>query len=296
MVNSFIRRSDLDSEMTVVRNEFESGENNPQLVLYGKMLATAYQWHNYGNLPIGARSDIENVDIGRLQAFYRMYYQPDNAVLTVAGKFDPDATLALVVKYFGVVPKPSRALPRHLHRGTGAGRRALGDPAPRGQCEVRRAHVSHGAGRASRLRGHRRARRGDDARARGPPVQGAGRHQEGDLRAVVDPGAGGAREHDVLRAGAGGRSRRAGARYDARHAGRRREESGHRGRGRPRARQGREILRGDDQQSARRSAWRSPRRSRSATGGSSSSSATPTAPSSPRPCSAWRSTISSART
>ena len=48
MVNSYIRRSDLDSEMTVVRNEFESGENNPQLVLYGKMLATAYQWHNYG--------------------------------------------------------------------------------------------------------------------------------------------------------------------------------------------------------------------------------------------------------
>ncbi len=111
MVNSFIRRSDLDSEMTVVRNEFESGENNPQLVLYGKMLSTAYQWHNYGHLPIGARSDIENVDIDRLQAFYRMYYQPDNAVLTVAGKFDPVATLALIAKYFGPIPKPTRKLP-----------------------------------------------------------------------------------------------------------------------------------------------------------------------------------------
>jgi zinc protease len=111
MINSFIRRSDLDSEMTVVRNEFESGENNPQLVLFGKMLSTAYQWHNYGHLPIGARSDIENVDIGRLQAFYTMYYQPDNAVLIVAGKFDPDATLTLVAKYFGVIPKPTRVLP-----------------------------------------------------------------------------------------------------------------------------------------------------------------------------------------
>ena len=49
MVNSFIRKSDLDTEMTVVRNEFENGENNPQLVLFGKMLSTAYQWHNYGN-------------------------------------------------------------------------------------------------------------------------------------------------------------------------------------------------------------------------------------------------------
>ncbi len=114
MVNSYIRRSDLDSEMTVVRNEFENGENNPQLVLFGKMLSTAYQWHNYGNLQIGARSDIENVDIGRLQAFYKMYYQPDNAVLVVAGKFDPEPTLALIAKYFGPIPKPTRTLP-HIY-------------------------------------------------------------------------------------------------------------------------------------------------------------------------------------
>ncbi len=112
MINSFIRRSDLDTEMTVVRNEFERSENNPQLVLYGKMLSTAYQWHNYGHLPIGARSDIENVDINRLQAFYKMYYQPDNAVLIVAGKFDVDPTLALIAKYFGPIPTPSRVLPR----------------------------------------------------------------------------------------------------------------------------------------------------------------------------------------
>ncbi len=111
MVNSHIRKSDLDTEMTVVRNEFESGENNPQNVLYEKMLASAFQWHNYQHTPIGARSDIENVDIERLQAFYRTYYQPDNAVLIVAGKFDPDATLALIARYFGAIPKPSRKLP-----------------------------------------------------------------------------------------------------------------------------------------------------------------------------------------
>jgi len=111
MVNSYIRRSDLDSEMTVVRNEFESGENNPQNVLFEKMLAAAYEWHNYGHTPIGARSDIENVNIERLQAFYRMYYQPDNAVLIVAGKFDPEPTLQLIAKYFGPIPKPTRKLP-----------------------------------------------------------------------------------------------------------------------------------------------------------------------------------------
>ena len=91
MVNSFIAKKDLDTEMTVVRNEFESGENNPQQVLWGRMQSAAYDWHNYGNTAIGARSDIENVDIGRLQAFYRTYYQPDNAVLVVTGHFDPRA-------------------------------------------------------------------------------------------------------------------------------------------------------------------------------------------------------------
>jgi len=111
MVNSYIRRSDLDSEMTVVRNEFESGENNPQQVLFGKMLATAYEWHNYAHTPIGARSDIENVNIERLQAFYKRYYQPDNAVLIVAGKFDPEPTLGLIAKHFGAIPKPTRTLP-----------------------------------------------------------------------------------------------------------------------------------------------------------------------------------------
>src|SRR6187397_2852935 len=112
MVNSFIAKKDLDSEMTVVRNEFESGENNPLEVLLDRVMAAAYLWHNYGNMPIGARSDIENVPIDRLQAFYKRYYQPDNAVLLVAGRFDEPKTLALVDKYFSVIPKPARTLER----------------------------------------------------------------------------------------------------------------------------------------------------------------------------------------
>ena len=111
MVNSFIAKKDLDTEMTVVRNEFERGENNPQQVLWGRLQSAAYDWHNYGNTAIGARSDIENVDIGRLQAFYRTYYQPDNAVLVVTGHFDPDRALTQIAKTFGPIPRPTRALP-----------------------------------------------------------------------------------------------------------------------------------------------------------------------------------------
>ena len=110
MVGSNIARKDLDSEMTVVRNEFESGENDPQSILMERVMATAFLWHNYGKATIGARSDIENVPIDRLQAFYHNWYQPDNAVLVVAGAFDPAKTLALVQKKFGRIPKPSRAL------------------------------------------------------------------------------------------------------------------------------------------------------------------------------------------
>ncbi len=110
MVNSFIAKKDLDSEMTVVRNEFELGENSPFRVLLNRTIATSYLWHNYGKTTIGARSDIENVPIERLQAFYRNYYQPDNALLLIAGKFDEPKTLALVDKYFSPIPRPSRTL------------------------------------------------------------------------------------------------------------------------------------------------------------------------------------------
>lgn len=110
MVNSFIAKEDLDSEMTVVRNEYERGENFPSSVLMKRVMSAAFQWHNYGKTTIGARSDLENVPIERLQAFYRKYYQPDNAILTVAGKIDEAKTIELVNKYFGKIPRPERKL------------------------------------------------------------------------------------------------------------------------------------------------------------------------------------------
>lgn len=113
MVNSFIAKKDLDSEMTVVRNEMEAGENDPFRALYGKALGAAYRWHNYGKDTIGARADVENVAIERLQAFYRKFYQPDNAVLIVTGKFDEAKTLGLIAGTFGALPKPTRVLDTH---------------------------------------------------------------------------------------------------------------------------------------------------------------------------------------
>ena len=110
MVNSRIAQSDLQTEFSVVRNEMEMGENNASRVLWQRMAAAAFDWHNYGKSTIGARTDVENVRIDNLQAFYRRYYQPDNAVLVIAGKLDIDATLALVNATFGAIPRPTRTL------------------------------------------------------------------------------------------------------------------------------------------------------------------------------------------
>jgi zinc protease len=114
MVNSFIKKEDLAKEFTVVRNEFEMGQNNPFNVLMQHMMAAAYLAHSYGRPVIGNRSDVERVPISNLQAFYRKFYQPDNAVLTIAGKVEEKKVVPMVFEYFGRIPRPSRTLePTH---------------------------------------------------------------------------------------------------------------------------------------------------------------------------------------
>lgn len=112
LMNSKVLGEDLASEMTVVRNEFERGENSPQRVLMQRVQSAAYDWHNYGRSTIGNRSDIERVPIDRLQAFYRKFYRPDNVMLVVSGKFDPEKCLKLVSLYFGALTAPDVPLDR----------------------------------------------------------------------------------------------------------------------------------------------------------------------------------------
>ncbi|HYV45433.1 MAG TPA: pitrilysin family protein [Myxococcaceae bacterium] len=111
MVSSKVDGADLAKEFSVVRNEFEIGESDPQRVLWERMMSTAYLWHGYGRSTIGSRSDIERVPVANLKDFYRRYYQPDNAMLVVAGKFDEAKALALIGDAFGSIPRPKRALP-----------------------------------------------------------------------------------------------------------------------------------------------------------------------------------------
>lgn len=112
MINSRIAAEDLAKEFSVVRNEFERGENSPVSVLWQRMVAASFLWHNYGNSTIGNRADIEKVPVENLRRFYSRFYQPDNAMLVVAGKFDERAALTFADRHFGAIPKPERTLDR----------------------------------------------------------------------------------------------------------------------------------------------------------------------------------------
>ena len=146
------------------------------------MMAVAYEWHNYGKSTIGNRSDIERVPVDNLRAFYKRFYQPDNAVLVVAGKFDEKKALEYITKYFGSLAQARPQAPGDLHRGAAAGRRAHRHAAPGRRRRVGRVALS----RTGRLA--RRVPRGGDPgrhprfRALGPALQGPGRVQEGHQR------------------------------------------------------------------------------------------------------------------
>jgi len=110
LVNCPIKAEDLASEMTVVRNEFEMGENSPKGVLEQRMFATAFEWHNYGKSTIGNRADIERVPADSLRVFYKKYYRPDNVVLFVGGRVDEARVVELVQKHFGPIAKPEEPI------------------------------------------------------------------------------------------------------------------------------------------------------------------------------------------
>nr|MBA2647645.1 insulinase family protein [Pyrinomonadaceae bacterium] len=111
MRNSFIADADRQSEMTVVRNEFERGQNEPQLVLDEAVYATAFREHPYHHPTIGWRADVENVPTARLKAFYDTFYHPNNASAILVGDFDRRHALELIEKHFGAHPATDAPIP-----------------------------------------------------------------------------------------------------------------------------------------------------------------------------------------
>lgn len=111
MRNSFVADTDRQSEMSVVRNELERGQNEPTEVLDETVYASAFIAHPYHHPTIGWRSDVENVSTARLKQFYDTYYQPNNATAVVVGDFERDRVLGLIDKYFGAYPASPQPIP-----------------------------------------------------------------------------------------------------------------------------------------------------------------------------------------
>ncbi|MCA1635526.1 MAG: insulinase family protein [Acidobacteria bacterium] len=111
MRNSFIADSDRQSEMTVVRNELERGQNEPLLVLDEAVYATAFREHPYHHPTIGWRADVENIPTARLKEFYDTFYHPNNATAIVVGDFERGRALELISEHFGVHARSVEPIP-----------------------------------------------------------------------------------------------------------------------------------------------------------------------------------------
>lgn len=112
MRNLLLRDDDRKPEMTVVRNEFERGQNNPIQALFLELGSYAYIAHPYHHSTIGWRSDIEKVSIEKLREFYDTFYWPDNATVTVIGDFAPGKALGLIKQHYGAIPKSPKPIPQ----------------------------------------------------------------------------------------------------------------------------------------------------------------------------------------
>ncbi|HNB21368.1 MAG TPA: pitrilysin family protein [Candidatus Melainabacteria bacterium] len=112
MRNLLLRQEDHDSEMSVVRNEMERGENYPEEAIEKELYAIAFREHPYHHPTIGWRSDVEGVEMDRLREFYNTFYWPNNATVILVGDFDPAKALGHMHKYFGKIPKSPHPIPQ----------------------------------------------------------------------------------------------------------------------------------------------------------------------------------------
>jgi zinc protease len=111
MRNLMLRQSDRDSEMSVVRNELERGENYPEEALEKELYAVAFREHPYHHPTIGWRSDVEGVALDRLRQFYDTFYWPNNATVILLGQFEPDAALRMIHKHYGAIKSSPEPIP-----------------------------------------------------------------------------------------------------------------------------------------------------------------------------------------
>jgi zinc protease len=129
-----VNQANLDNQRNAVQEERRLGiDNQPYGKSYLEIDNLAYDNFAYKHSVIGEMRDLDSADLSDVRDFFRIYYAPNNAVLTLVGDLDPQATLALVNKYFGAVPaqpepaQPELSEPEHY----GERRETITDPLAR---------------------------------------------------------------------------------------------------------------------------------------------------------------------
>jgi zinc protease len=139
MRNLWLHDADKQAEMTVVRNEFERGKNDPNTLLREEVQAAAFVAYPYHHPTIGWKSDIEKVSVEQLHAFYDTFYWPNNATVALVGDVEPTAALTMVKQYYGGIPSSPHPIPEVITEEppqTGARRVTVSKPGQLGSVEI----------------------------------------------------------------------------------------------------------------------------------------------------------------
>ncbi|PKB22425.1 M16 family metallopeptidase [Janthinobacterium sp. 64] len=111
-LGNYISKEMLERERGVVQNEKRQGENQPYGRVWQEISAQMYPYsHPYSWSTIGSMDDLNAASLDDIKQWYRTYYGPNNAVISLAGDITPERALALVTQYFGAIP-PGPPLPR----------------------------------------------------------------------------------------------------------------------------------------------------------------------------------------
>ena len=113
MLHAKIEPIGIETQREVVKEEKRQRyDNQPYGMLLPKTMEAAYREHPYRWTPIGSMDHLNAASFEEFMEFYRTFYVPNNAVLSIAGDLDPAKTRKLIEKYFNDIPRGTRPSPR----------------------------------------------------------------------------------------------------------------------------------------------------------------------------------------
>ncbi|MFN9801087.1 MAG: M16 family metallopeptidase, partial [Bacteroidota bacterium] len=113
MLHAKVEKVGIETQRGVVKEEKRQRyDNQPYGNLLPETMKRAFSIHPYAWTPIGSMDDLNAAQEQDFIEFYKTFYVPDNAVLSIAGDFRPEEAKRLIAQYFGDIPRGTRPIPR----------------------------------------------------------------------------------------------------------------------------------------------------------------------------------------